>query len=284
MIFLIKRNFDALGNKAASKKTMIGGFVFVALVLLAFSLLLLFTKPTAGPANYLFPLAYSLCARQIAEKFQMSKQAIRDSKEFEFQSNWNVFGTSIGWALVFLVIFGLWGLGTLEMESIHEEAGKEITFVPDENNGKEIAVRGWNGNEMAQILASFGKLYKEKSGGDLAPEVGPDIDGVIHVRFPHDIPGPAFLGLIYRLQYPENLDWKSHPILVVGEAVLSPDFQVSDSKMMGRDAIFYLISDSQGNVLIYAQVGNQTLTKSLDEDSWEKAADQPLPSKLEDLL
>jgi len=109
MVFVLKKNFDALGSKTGSKKTIIWGVIFN---LLLFSLLPFL--PEKFP-NLILPIAYSVAAMQIAEKYQMSKKAISDSQQYGFQSNWNVFGMSIGFLIATFVIFmlGLIGLQSL---------------------------------------------------------------------------------------------------------------------------------------------------------------------------
>ena len=192
MVFVLKNNFDALGNKSGSKKTIIWGAIFIALILLALTLGLIFREPFAGHSNYLFPLVYSLVARQIAEKCQMSKRAILDSKGYEFRSNWYVFGISVGFCLLFIGIFGLWGLGVMGFLN-QRGATKEMTFIPDQHNGKEVVVRGWTSGELAQILADFEKTYKDSLGAGFAPEVGPDLDGGNPYQIPARYSRPTIL-------------------------------------------------------------------------------------------
>ena len=134
MVYVLKKNYDALGNRRDSKRTLIGGSVFVLLILGVLPFL-----PDKFP-NLLIPIAYSVAAMHIAEKYQMSKQAILASQQYGLQSNWNVFGISSGWFLAFLTIGVLWMLG---LGSIQDRAPKEMTFIPDNNNGKELIVRGW---------------------------------------------------------------------------------------------------------------------------------------------
>jgi hypothetical protein len=284
MIFVLKKNFDALGSKAGSQKTIIWGAIFIALYFLAGTLVLLFTTSSTGPSNYLLPIAYSFAARQIAEKYQMSKQAILDSQQYEFRSNWNVFGISVGFSLAFLGILFLWIVGMHSLGSIQFRAPKEMTFIPDYNNGKEVIVRGWTSKELAQILADFDKIYKDDLGVGFAPEVSPNIDGIIHVRFPHDIPGPQFSFLINYIQYPKAFDLKARSILVVGETVLSTDFQVPDQSLIGRNAVFYVPSQDRDYDLVYVQVGNETFEDSFTADKWKKVMDPRLPPGIASLL
>ena len=110
MVFVLKKNFDVLGNKADSKKTIIWGSIFNILLFLS----LPFLSKNHFP-HIILPIIYSVVATQIAEKYQMSKQSILDSQQYGFQSNWNVFGMSIGFLIATFVIFmlGLIGLQSL---------------------------------------------------------------------------------------------------------------------------------------------------------------------------
>jgi hypothetical protein len=66
------------------------------------------------------PVAYMLTARALAEKYHLSKSAIQESEQYAFQSNWNVFGTSIAMMValltVVLIVLFLWFFA---LETIH---------------------------------------------------------------------------------------------------------------------------------------------------------------------
>jgi hypothetical protein len=104
-IFVLKKNFDAFGDRAHSKQTLLWGALFIVLLLVVLPIL-----PDKFP-NMVIPIAYTVTARELAKKYQMTKQAISESEQFGFRSNWNVLGISIGFFIAFLVIFLLWFLG-----------------------------------------------------------------------------------------------------------------------------------------------------------------------------
>jgi hypothetical protein len=113
-VFVLKKNFDALGNKAAAKRTVVFGVLFIVLLFALLPFL-----PEKFP-NVVLPLAYSLTARTIAERYQMSKQAIRDSEQFGLRSVWNVAGISLGFFILSLVVivsgtFALQELGLIQL-------------------------------------------------------------------------------------------------------------------------------------------------------------------------
>jgi hypothetical protein len=92
-VYFLRRNFQALGNPDAARRTLWWGIVFNIAVTAAMPFL-----PDRFP-NYVLPLAYSWAAHGIAASKQLSKETIASSPEFSFQSNWRV----VGLAIVFLV-------------------------------------------------------------------------------------------------------------------------------------------------------------------------------------
>ncbi len=101
-VYALWTNFRSLDNRSGAKQTIVWGSVFVVGLFLILPFL-----PDKFP-NYAIPVAYSMTARLIAEKFQMTKTAILQSERYEFQSNWNVLGISIGFLIAFLIIAVAW--------------------------------------------------------------------------------------------------------------------------------------------------------------------------------
>ncbi|MBV9222231.1 MAG: hypothetical protein JO366_21270 [Methylobacteriaceae bacterium] len=114
MVYVLKKNFDVLGNQKAARAILIWGSLFtISLVLISPFL------PERFP-TYALPLAYCFAARAIAERYQLKKEAIQSSDRFAFQSNWKVFGLSLGFftgslALVAAWFFGLEAIGILRV-------------------------------------------------------------------------------------------------------------------------------------------------------------------------
>jgi len=98
LIYFLRANFKALGNERLEKNTLIYGCILVVALVVALPLL-----PDKFPSAP-FTVGYVVAARQIAEKFQMTKQAILNSSQYGFHSNWRVFGigllTLVGSAVV----------------------------------------------------------------------------------------------------------------------------------------------------------------------------------------
>ncbi len=98
---LIKKNFDAMANFELSRKTCIFGVVFVVCLLSLLPFL-----PEKFP-NYLIPMLTAIFTKLVVENFQFKKEEILISEDFEFHSNWRVFGESILYMLLFLIVLFL---------------------------------------------------------------------------------------------------------------------------------------------------------------------------------
>jgi hypothetical protein len=113
-VYVLWRNFRSLGNFPSETQSLIWGALFILALLGILPFL-----PEKFP-NLVIPITYTIAARQMAETYQLSKQAIRESEQYRFHSNWNVFGISVGFLLVFFVLavallFGLAALGILRI-------------------------------------------------------------------------------------------------------------------------------------------------------------------------
>lgn len=89
LIYFLKANFSALGNERLARNTVLYG----ALLMLALLATLPFL-PDKFP-NFPFTIAYILTARYVAAKHQMTKQAIAESPDHDFHSNWRVLGIGL---------------------------------------------------------------------------------------------------------------------------------------------------------------------------------------------
>jgi uncharacterized membrane protein len=112
-VFTLWWNFRALGNGKGVTQTLIWGTAFIVAVLAILPFL-----PEKFP-NYVLPIAYMVAARQIADKYQSSKEAIAKSDQFTFISNWAVVGIAIGLLLAFFAVavvefIGLAQLGVIK--------------------------------------------------------------------------------------------------------------------------------------------------------------------------
>ena len=54
--------------------------------------------------DFVIPFAYPLAAWSLAESFQMSKQAIGASQDYEFHSGWNVIAVSIAFLFAMILV------------------------------------------------------------------------------------------------------------------------------------------------------------------------------------
>jgi hypothetical protein len=89
LIYFLHANFNALGNDRLKKKTLVFGAAFILSLLVIFPML-----PEEFPSAP-FTILYVIATRHIAERHQVTKQRIIDSPEYDFYSNWRVFGVGI---------------------------------------------------------------------------------------------------------------------------------------------------------------------------------------------
>jgi hypothetical protein len=100
-VYFLRANFLALGNSEAAHKTLLGGAVlFAALVGLALAL-------PRGGGSVGIALIIAGLARWIAERHQMTKDAIAASSDHDFHSSWRVAGIALAClAISFALVFG----------------------------------------------------------------------------------------------------------------------------------------------------------------------------------
>jgi hypothetical protein len=102
MVYALWKNFQTLENPHGMRQILVWGSIFIVALML-FSPLMPATWP-----DYVLPFAYSLAAWSLADSFQMSKQAIRDSPQYEFQTAWNVIAVSIVFLVAMIVVAFTW--------------------------------------------------------------------------------------------------------------------------------------------------------------------------------
>jgi hypothetical protein len=92
--YFLRANFLAMGAPGKARAATIGGLVVTALILLAMPFL-----PEKMP-GYIIPIGYTVAARLLVERMQLTKKQIAESPDWTFQSNWRVAGVAtVGFAL-----------------------------------------------------------------------------------------------------------------------------------------------------------------------------------------
>jgi hypothetical protein len=114
--FVLWSNFRAMGKTDSANHTLIWGAVCNVLFLGIF----LIPIPKSFP-NILIPIIYSVIFRQFAESQQMTRDAIRNSETFTFQSWWKAIGIAIAFLiptliLYFVVVFIYAALGLIKLD------------------------------------------------------------------------------------------------------------------------------------------------------------------------
>jgi len=162
----------------------------------------------------------------------------------------------------------------------------DLNFAPDPNNRKEVRARGWSSEDFAKILVDFRKVYDDCLVNDIAARIHSEKDGTLLITFPQDVPDQLFAFLINYSQYPKGFEPKAGSILVVGKAVISESFDGKfNSKLIGREGVFYIPSDDKDYDVVYVQVGEETFAHSFAFlNKWKKVADPRLPVGFADIL
>jgi hypothetical protein len=112
MIYALWKNFQVLERPQDMKHILFWGSLFIVL-------LLLFSPFIPDWAEIVVPIAYSFGARSIAVNHQMTKAAIHDSADYEYQRALNVAAVCIVFFVAFVVltfafVFALISAGVIE--------------------------------------------------------------------------------------------------------------------------------------------------------------------------
>lgn len=97
-IFFLKRNFEALGKETFARKTLRIG------LLLSFLLLIIQPFLAEVAPGVVLPVLYLVPVIMVVKNHQMTKDEIRNSDDYVFQSSWKVFGMGIILMLAFYVM------------------------------------------------------------------------------------------------------------------------------------------------------------------------------------
>ena len=89
LIYFLRQNFMALGNRSAARTCLILGVLLIVVLLIVLPLL-----PAKFPSAPI-TIVYVVIARYVAEKYQATKQVIADTPQYTFTSNWKVFGMAL---------------------------------------------------------------------------------------------------------------------------------------------------------------------------------------------
>lgn len=153
----------------------------------------------------------------------------------------------------------------------------ESTETKDDPEAKAVIVKGWNNEELKQILTDFADVYDGHLGHNFEFQVGVSDKGECRITFPHDIPVQQFSFLINYLQYPKNFDLKTRSISVVGKTLVTSAFHPPNKNLIGQRAVFYTPTNDQSYDLVYVRVGNETFENSFAARHWKKVTDSRMP-------
>jgi hypothetical protein len=105
MVYALWKNFQNLEDRHGMHQILFWGSIFIVAMMLFAPLM-----PATWP-DYVLPFAYSFAAWSLAERHQMTKQAIADSQTYEFQTAGNVIAVSILFLLAMMATALIWYSG-----------------------------------------------------------------------------------------------------------------------------------------------------------------------------
>jgi hypothetical protein len=102
MVYALWKNFRTLGDAEGMHHILFWGSIFVVALMLFAPLM------PSSLLDYALPFAFSFAARAIAERHQLSKQAIAESEIYEFESVWNIIAVSLIFLIAMMVTAIVW--------------------------------------------------------------------------------------------------------------------------------------------------------------------------------
>jgi len=149
---------------------------------------------------------------------------------------------------------------------------------------KELFSRGWNEEELRQILDDFQDLYRDRLPQDFSAEIRAGHAWDRRVTFPADIDPLLFCFLVNYVQYPRDFDLDSRTILVVGEGTIGSELLPSDRSLIGKRIMIYVPADDVEYDEVYGFVEGQSYKLPFSKDHWVPASEPRLPAGAEQLL
>lgn len=89
LVYFLYANFQTLNQEEMKKKALLWGSIFIAVLVFCLPFI-----PEEIPSSA-FTAVYIVLGKMTAENYQMKKEDIIASEDYEFHSNWRVFGLSI---------------------------------------------------------------------------------------------------------------------------------------------------------------------------------------------
>ena len=157
-------------------------------------------------------------------------------------------------------------------------------FTPDLENDKAILIKGWNEDELGEILNDF---VEQDLSAFVAfrIEIQKRFESSFALTFPQDIHPDEFVSLINYLRYPFGFDLTGRSIVVAGQTTLNSDFDGLPKSVEGEQASLYLPENNERNDLVYLQTeSGVTLAKSCNEGVWRRVKEVRLSSAVESLV
>jgi hypothetical protein len=102
MVYALWKNFHDLEDPYGKQQILIWGTIFIVALLLFAPLM------STEWWNYVLPFIYPIAAWSLAERHQMTKQAIAESEIYEFQTVANVVAVSVFFLIALMAVAVIW--------------------------------------------------------------------------------------------------------------------------------------------------------------------------------
>lgn len=101
-VYAIRKNFISLGDEKKAADSLKYGAAFILLLLAVMPFI-----PDSLP-NMVIPVIYCVLGKLLVEKYHLKKDAINQSVDFVYESNWKIFGLGLITLTAFFAISMVW--------------------------------------------------------------------------------------------------------------------------------------------------------------------------------
>jgi hypothetical protein len=191
------------------------------------------------------------------------------------------------WILLFLALATLVAVACSSFRAgrARSEQASSAAFVPDPNNDKVIIVKGWNDNQLSEVIGDFIDTYNNDGYPAYTIEPHKQAGNTFRLAFPQDIHPLLFTFLVNYAAYPFDLDLTDRLILVGGKTTLTSLFEGVDPSLVGEKAILYLPENDQDHTVVYLHTADgSTFANSFSELGWRRVNEARLSIEVKQLL
>ena len=162
--YFLKKSFESINKNDLAKKTFYGYLILSAIIIVISPFL-----PDETP-NMLIPIAYLIPVVMILKEHYLTKTQISDSEEYEFESNWKVFGISLAAIVFYMGIFVGVTWVTMPEEDVAQYFVEDVNATNFELNpyyySSLEAKKGLNDSDVILTITLTSTAVDELKGAD----------------------------------------------------------------------------------------------------------------------